>query len=321
VPEVTYRTAAIDDAELACELMNAAYPAMTHDPVVTRYHWSNPRRGFRFARFIAEQNREPVAFVAWMHGPWDEIEDRHCEVEVWLDMAHFDRRLLCELYEWIAADALRDGSRLLLAYCAEDEPETLGVLASLGYYRARTEKVWELDLRAHGARLEAEAAAARDAAAKDGITFTALDQWHDAGALQKLHELDAKTRYDIPRTLQIFNETYEDFVLRTKAPDRRSDRYWIALDGDRPVAFSYLKYPPVRGTVWTGYTCSDPAYRGRGLARGVKLQSLVQAVALGVPSVRTDNDAENAPMLHINERLGYVRAPGFVEHHKRVNTG
>jgi len=28
--------------------------------------------------------------------------------------------------------------------------------------------------------------------------------------------------------------------------------------------------------------------------------------------------AENAPMLHINETLGYVRRPGFVEHHKRV---
>jgi RimJ/RimL family protein N-acetyltransferase len=82
---------------------------------------------------------------------------------------------------------------------------------------------------------------------------------------------------------------------------------------------SYLKFPPVRGTVWTGFTCTDADHRGRGVARAVKLQSLAQAVELGVPVVRTDNDAENAPMLHINESLGYVRKPGWVEHHKRVD--
>jgi RimJ/RimL family protein N-acetyltransferase len=81
---------------------------------------------------------------------------------------------------------------------------------------------------------------------------------------------------------------------------------------------SYLKFPPVRGSVFTGYTCCDPGYRGRGIARAVKLQTLAQAVELGVPVVRTDNDSENAPMLHINETLGYVRRPGFVEHLKRV---
>ena len=84
------------------------------------------------------------------------------------------------------------------------------------------------------------------------------------------------------------------------------------------MSMSYLKFPPVRGTVWTGFTCTHPDYRGRGIARAVKLQSLGQAAELGIPIVCTDNDSENAPMLHINETLGYVRRPGFVEHHKRV---
>jgi RimJ/RimL family protein N-acetyltransferase len=82
---------------------------------------------------------------------------------------------------------------------------------------------------------------------------------------------------------------------------------------------SYLRFPPVRGSVWTGYTCSDPEYRGRGIARAVKLQSLAQAVERGVPFVYTDNDSENAPMLHINEKLGYRPCPGFVSLLKRVS--
>jgi RimJ/RimL family protein N-acetyltransferase len=87
---------------------------------------------------------------------------------------------------------------------------------------------------------------------------------------------------------------------------------------DQPVAMSFLKFPPVRGRVFTGFTCSDPAYRGRGIARAVKLQTLAQAFQLGVPVVFTDNDSQNAPMLHINETLGYQLRPGFVEHLKRV---
>jgi RimJ/RimL family protein N-acetyltransferase len=124
----------------------------------------------------------------------------------------------------------------------------------------------------------------------------------------------------VPHTLPIVTEAFEDFERRVRAPDRRDDRWWIACDGDRVIAMSYLKYPPVRGTVWTGFTCADREYRGRGVARAVKLQSLAQAVVLGVPEVQTDNDSENAPMLHINETLGYERRPGWVEHHKRVES-
>lgn len=320
MPEVTYRHATLDDADLASRLMTAAYPEMTHDPVVVSYRWQTPRRGFAYARFIAERAGEPIAFLGWVHGPWDEVPDRHCEVEVWLDLAQLDQELLAGMFSWVGEDAVRQGTHLLMAYCAEDEPESLRALASLGYRRARTEKVWDLDLKRHGSRLRAEAEEARDAAASAGIVLTTLSAWHDPYALAKLHELDAMTRQDIPTTLPITPEAYEDFVRRAHSPDRPRDRYWIALDADKPVAISYLRYPPVHGTVWTGYTCSHPGYRGRGLARAVKLQTLAQAVGLGIPSVRTDNDSENAPMLHINERLGYVRRPGFVEHHKRVKT-
>ena len=316
---IAYRPATLDDAELAAELMTAAYPAMTHDPVITRYRWETPRRGFAYARFIAEKNSRPIAFLGWMHGPWAEVPDRHCEVEVWLDLATLDQRVLSEMWNWIGEDAIRESPRLLLAYCAEDEPEALGTLASLGYYRARTDRVWDLDLKKHGPRLLAEAEQARRTAAASGIELTTLARLTDPDVMRKLHELDAITRQDVPTTLSITPETFDDFVRRTQWPDRPPDRYWIALDADRPVAISYLRFPPVRGTVWTGYTCTHPRYRGRGLARAVKLQTLAQAVELSVPSVRTGNDSENAPILHINEKLGYVRRPGFVEHHKLVS--
>jgi RimJ/RimL family protein N-acetyltransferase len=316
---LSYRPATLDDAPLASDLMNAAYPAMTHDPVMTRFRWENLRKGYQAGRFIAEEDGAPIAFLAWLHGPWEKLPDRHCEVEVWLDKARLSRDRLVELWSWIELQALEQGSRLLLAYGGEDEPEMREALTALGYRPERGEKVWELDLAQHGARLVAEAAEARKRMEDAGIQLLTVADWKDPEKLPKLYDLNERTVQDVPHSLPIVTEAYEDFEKRMHAPDRRLDRWWVALDGDRVVAMSYLKFPPMRGTVWTGYTCSARDYRGRGIARAVKLQTLAQATDLGVPVVRTDNDAENAPMLHINETLGYVRRPGWVEHHKRVD--
>jgi mycothiol synthase len=315
---VSYRPATFDDAELASDLMSLAYPAMRHDPVMTRFRWENLRQGYEAGRFIAERDAKPLAFLAWLHGPWAKLPERHCEVEVWLDRADLDAGLLDEMWTWIGEAAVEQGSLMLLAYCAEDEPEMLQALASLGYARERTEKVWELDLREHGVRLVQEAEDARDRMDREDVRLLTVADWEDKDRLRKLHRLNESTVQDVPHSLPIVPEVFEDFVKRFHSPDRRLDRWWIAVDGDQPVAMSYLKFPPVRGTVWTGYTCTDRDHRGRGIARAVKLQSLAQAAELGVTVVQTDNDSENAPMLHINERLGYVRRPGWVEHHKRV---
>lgn len=320
--EVTYRPATLDDAALAADIMTAAYPPMPQDPVMLRERWGWTRDGYRVARLIAWRQGRAIAFLGWIHGPWEKLPERHCEVEVWLAREEMDSGLLREMWEWIGEQAIADGAHLLLAYAGEDEPEALEVLAALGYRRERFEKVWELDLRRHGQRLVEEAAAAREAMAGQGIRLVTLAAWDDPAKVEKLHTLNERAVQDVPHTVPIVPETVHEFEQRLRAPDRPHDRYWIALEGDRPVAMSYLKYPPVRGTVWTGFTAAAREFRGRGIARAVKLQTLAQAVTLGVPDVRTDNDSTNAPMLRINERLGYEPRPGFVEHHKRVtNTG
>ena len=58
--------------------------------------------------------------------------------------------------------------------------------------------------------------------------------------------------------------------------------------------------------------------RGKRLARALKLETLVQAIDLGVSTVETDNDSENAPILHINEELGYEEMPGKLEFHRKL---
>ncbi|HLZ95692.1 MAG TPA: hypothetical protein VKT20_10225 [Candidatus Dormibacteraeota bacterium] len=312
------RPAALFDAALAADVMTAAFPREPQDPVLTARRWQHPRAGWTHGRFIAECGGQPVAFLEWQHGSWDLLPERHCWVEVWLDLAHMDGELLAYLWRWLEDSAAAAGARTLNAACGEDEPEMLSSLEALGYERERVDRVWSLDLAAAGARIKVEAGAARQRAAAQGIELTTLAAWHDPQRFEKLHELNELTRRDIPHTQPILPQTLDDFMVRVGSPSTPPDRWWLALDGAVPVAMSYLSYPPVRGVVGTNFTGTRREYRGRGIARAVKLQSLAQAVDLGVPEVRTDNDSENAPMLHINETLGYTRRPGYVSFVKRL---
>lgn len=317
---IVYRPAALEDAELASDLITASYPELPEDPKVKHYAWAHPGSGLLNCRFIAEVDGEPAALLVWTHAPWNDASPRNAYLGVYLDQALLGSELGVPLWEWLTAAAFADGALVLEAQVVEDEAEMIAALQHIGFERDRTERVWELDLVKHGQQLIADAHAALANAETEGIAMTTLADWNDPDSLRKLHALAELTRRDIPTSYPIPPQPFEDFVERMNIPDRRKDRVWIAVDSGRPVAFSFLRFPPVRGQVWTGYTCTHPEYRGRGLARGVKLQTLAQAAQLGVPAVLTDNDSENAPMLHINEALGYDARRGFISFVKRVKS-
>jgi GNAT superfamily N-acetyltransferase len=314
------RPANVEDAELASELITASYPELPEDPVLKRYLWAHPRADWQTARFIAELDGAPVAFVTWSHGAWEDTPAHNCYIAVYLDQAKLDLELAMSLFERVAADAQADGALVFEAQVVEDEREMVEALDRLGYEHDRTEKVWELDLAKHGRRLIVEANAAKAKAHAEGIEMLTLADWDDADSLRKIHALAERARRDVPSSYPIPSLTYEDFTERMNSPDRRRDRVWVASHAGDAVALSFLRFPPVRGQVWTGFTCTHPDYRGRGLARGVKLQTLAQAAELGIEEVLTDNDSENAPMLHINETLGYDARRGFISFVKRVNS-
>src|SRR5260370_33517594 len=98
---------------------------MAQEPMITRRRWERPRRGCAYGRFIAESNGTPIGFLSWTHGSREQVVDRHCETEVWLDRAALDQELLIEMFTWIVDKAEAEEGGLLLASCDKDEPEML----------------------------------------------------------------------------------------------------------------------------------------------------------------------------------------------------
>jgi RimJ/RimL family protein N-acetyltransferase len=191
-------------------------------------------------------------------------------------------------------------------------------LAGAGYRLDTLARVWELDLRRHRDRLLELAAASRATMATEGIALRPLSEHSAEDPYRDLYEAWSDSRTDMPRSHEMTLIPYEVFRIWHHAPDHRADRTWIAVDRDRVVALSFLKYPPAGGRVWTGFTGTVRSHRGRGIARAVKMETLAQAIELGAHSVRTDNDQRNAAMLHINEQLGYDPRPAFADYEKEL---
>jgi RimJ/RimL family protein N-acetyltransferase len=88
---------------------------------------------------------------------------------------------------------------------------------------------------------------------------------------------------------------------------RREMRLTVAMREQQIGAFTELRLSPESTVAFTDDTGTVAAYRGQGLARAVKLESLrrLRADHPEVESVTTMNAEENAAMRHINESVGF----------------
>ncbi|MCX4991979.1 MULTISPECIES: GNAT family N-acetyltransferase [unclassified Streptomyces] len=120
-----------------------------------------------------------------------------------------------------------------------------------------------------------------------------------------LFTLDAETLLDEPSDVDREFTDYEAWLTETwHHPLLSHELTTVALVDGRPAAFSAARTDGGTryGTVMTG---TGRAFRGRGLAKLAKNDSLHRARAAGFTDAFTGNDTGNGPMLAINKWFGY----------------
>lgn len=206
-----------------------------------------------------------------------------------------------------------DGTEIFRTWSWEDDRLRVGVVQARGFVEERRQRFWELDLVAERARLDAMAAESRAKMREEKIRVLTIDRDTDPEKWQQLWQLTEEASRDTPRTVPFRETSFGDFMKWMRSPGLHEDRIWIARDGDALIGVSVLAYPPKRGVVATDWTGVARAGRGRGVARAVKCETVMQAIGLGVDRIRTDNDSKNTPILHINETMGYRRRPDMID--------
>lgn len=123
---------------------------------------------------------------------------------------------------------------------------------------------------------------------------------------RQLYGADEVAQRTKPGDATITSRPYDDWLAAIwRSPDMVLDLSVAALYEDQIVAFTLGHGDRTR--IWSKMTATMPEYRGRGLAKLVKSAALHRAAGAGVQGAYTANYDGNAPMLAVNEWLGYDR--------------
>jgi GNAT superfamily N-acetyltransferase len=285
------------------------------DPDQLRHWWQEKDPTFPHQRWMALDGSAAVASIDISWTIWEKDPDRNSQLVIALPAA----RLAAygdDVYAYAEARARGTGGRAFWGYAREFVETESSFLVSRGYAEVSRQRWWELDLTANAGLLRAMAERSRSRMRGQDIRILALADDDDPERYQKLYALNSEAQADEPSDVPRVSGSYELFESWLAMPGTSQDRTWIARRGDEMVGISRLRYPSRRGNVWTRWTGTARSARGQGVARALKLETLLQAIDLGVSKVRTSNDHRNAPILHLNQELGYKPIAGVIRFRK-----
>ncbi|WP_328524514.1 GNAT family N-acetyltransferase [Kribbella sp. NBC_00359] len=285
------RTAAPEDAAGIARLWAVTMPQLV---MTARGVEAGLRRAKSRVVLVAVDGPEVVGY-ANIYRP--DPAEQAPRVRITVHVAPASRRLGIgsALLDQVTARAAEAGAARLLVVVGDDD-ESKGFATRRGFTIGRR--------MSHS---KAELSAAREpVAAPSGLRVADYEQVDP----QQLYLAEAAVRDDDPSGLS-GGPAYDEWLESAwNHPDLRRDLSIAVLDGDTVLSFVTTTADPERSMIWSNLTGTIPSARGRGLAKVVKSHALARARDAGFRIASTGNDAGNAPMLAVNEWLGYRVSSG-----------
>lgn len=297
-------------------LENRAEPEYSATEQERRAHDAMREPKIRHHRLVAEQDGALIGVGSVGNQIWS-FDPRKFSLDVTVDPERRRQGVGAALYDALLA-AIADADPLRLAsYVREDRPESVAFAQKRGFVEVL--RAWEsrLDVAAFDPAPFDDVRRKPEAAGLRLTDFKTLVGEDGEAAYRKLYAMAEEVDPDVPRADGEV-PTMPDYDHWRSSLDKsvrfRPEGFFIAVAPDGSYAgVSMLFHPQAARHVDTGLTGVRRAWRRHGIALALKLKAIDYAKALGAPEIRTDNAQQNRAMLSINEALGFVKQPAWIE--------
>lgn len=136
---------------------------------------------------------------------------------------------------------------------------------------------------------------------------------------RRLYNLVCEVSADVPSADAYTPPTYEAFCRDLPAPETdESNMYFVAVQQERYVGLHIMV--PRSGTdhLRVAMTGIRRTYRRQGIALALKLRGIAYARAHAHPVLRTMNATGNGSILALNNKLGFVWQPAWIQMRKSL---
>lgn len=129
---------------------------------------------------------------------------------------------------------------------------------------------------------------------------------------ERLYELFCEAKEDEPTVMGVHQRLEFDHFKATRlgGPGFLPQGLFVAVQGGEFVGLSSLWQHADAGHIHIGFTGVRRTCQGQGIATALKLRGILYAKEQGCTRMFTSNHSMNAPILNINERLGFKRQSG-----------
>jgi mycothiol synthase len=146
-----------------------------------------------------------------------------------------------------------------------------------------------------------------------GIQLINLEQFLERFTPERYYHLNMTLSRDVPRLYPMTERSFEEWASwNLRSPKVLRAGTFFAILSDEPIGMSQL-FKSDGAYLTIGLTGVVAEHRGKQLALALKTACLEWAKTGGYPEIRTWNDSNNAPILTLNTKLGFVRCPAWIE--------
>lgn len=318
-PDVVIRPQILDDDPHAVEIgnrLNPEFPQSTVEEYRQLIEKTPP--GVKRERFVAERKGEIVGRASIIEMFWTGNPSSFSGgVDVLPD--HRGQGIGSALYQPILQSARDFGAERLYARVRDDRDEARRFALHRGYRETGyVMRMSRLDVtKANYEGYDELEERLRDESIRVK-TLAELGPQDDA-VLRAIHGVEMRASEDEPSSERyaISFEHWRDFSLTE--PGVTPEAIFVALHGDMPIGLTTLQREGANGA-WHHGLSVEREYRGRGVARLLKLRTIQYALLNGIDFLYTGNDVSNPRMYAINVRLGYQPLPNSIELVKGLST-